>query len=673
MAALLALSGGARPQREGPQLLMLSPPRKPASSARLTHLATARESKRAQSGPAEDEEEEVPGAYDLAHKAWKALRSKRKRGQAVSEELVLLVLCTYFADVTSEAEGTHVDRIQHAVRVSSVSLPTVRKIVDHFLVYHELLIEDVSLRGGGSYTGFALPQGFQESVVAWVTDELNHEAGPQWVTLLGLQRHIFNTYGIQMSRQRICKLASSWGLDWGVVKKTPAGKCSPERMLLRQVYVLQLAAAVLRDDVIAFTDESFSNVNAHYNHTFFPSGEPHAQHAPTGVGERLCWVHALTVDGMLGQYYDIPSGDEDDPDYRFGGMVIPPLGDVTNEYATAEMMFAAKEGGNTGDYHGNFNHDIVMDWIRLRFIPALKVHNPEWFQWHAMPAKKKTRAAKPRGISAIFDCAPYHVGFHPDPACADDNRFDPLKTSRSELVTHLMRLGCVRLIVDHTLVTKGAEDEIIDLEVFINEEEKDRRGTNGKVARLPELQAAAHAWLVENSPETLMNDIEYELNNYGICVIWNASNYPQGDFVEYAWGQGKAYADAKHSKGRKMVELADHVHEGLYAAQEARPGMSNVKGGCFVLDPVTGVCESAKKIFEHGFHSLDKKNPGMQAIINADAALGGTFPNIICSSEVKERALKSHYRSCIRWMVRDTLELEMPLESDDEGSDDDSD
>ena len=63
----------------------------------------------------------------------------------------------------------------------------------------------------------------------------------------------------------------------------------------------------------------------------------------------------------------------------------------------------------------------------------------------------------------------------------------------------------------------------------------------------------------------------------------------------------------------------------------------------------------------------------MQAIINADAALGGTFPNIICSSEVKKRALKSHYRSCVRWMVRDTLELEMPLESDDEGSDDDSD
>ena len=208
MAALLAISGGARPQRVGPQLLMLSPPRIPASSARLSHLATARESKRAQSGPAEDEEE-VSGAYDLAHEAWKALRSKRKRGQAVSEELVLLVLCTYFADVASEAEGTHVSRLQHAVRVSSVSLPTVRKIVNHFLVNHELLIEDVSLRGGGSYTGFALPQGFQESVVAWVTDELNHEAGPQWVTLLGLQRHIFDTYGIQMSRQRICKLASS--------------------------------------------------------------------------------------------------------------------------------------------------------------------------------------------------------------------------------------------------------------------------------------------------------------------------------------------------------------------------------------------------------------------------------------------------------------------------------
>ena len=85
-----------------------------------------------------------------------------------------------------------------------------------------------------------------------------------------------------------------------------------------------------------------------------------------------------------------------------------------------------------------------------------------------------------------------------------------------------------------------------------------------------------------------------------------------------------------------------------------------------MLDPVTGRCESALKIFEHGFHSLNKDNPGLQTIINNDDELSGTFSNIICDADVRLRALKSHVRGCVRWMVRDALQLAEPLESDDE-------
>ena len=476
-----------------------------------------------------------------------------------------------------------------------------------------------------------------------------------------------------MSRKRICKLAGVWDLDWGAIKKTPAGKCSPERMLLRQIYVLQLARAVTAGDAILFTDESFDNVNAHNDMSYHPSGAPHAQHAPTGKGERICWLHAFSDEGMLCEYYDVPEGAEAaDPDYRFSGVKVPPLGDVTSEYATAEMMFAAKAGGDTGDYHGNFNHDLVMGWIRLRLVPAMKVRYPEWFEWLRLSEKDKSIAERPRGISVVFDCAPYHIGFHPDPDNDDDDRLDPLKTSRADLVAHLMRLKCKELKVEHTLKSATADDELIELRVAINAAEKVRRGTNGKAARLPELQAAAHAWLAKNAPKTLMNDVEYALSQYDITVIWNAPNYPYGDLVEYCWGQGKAYADAKHFKGRKMVELAEHIHEGLYTAKEARPGASNVKGGNFVLDLHTGVCESAKKIFEHGFRSLDKHNPGMQAIINADPELGGTFPCVTCSAAVRERALQSHLRGCVRWMVRDVLKLDEPPESDGDESEDDA-
>ena len=165
-----------------------------------------------------------------------------------------------------------------------------------------------------------------------------------------------------------------------------------------------------------------------------------------------------------------------------------------------------------------------------------------------------------------------------------------------------------------------------------------------------------------------MNDIEYELDKYGIHVIWNAPNYPWGDFVEYCWSQTKGYADARYFKGRTIEDLAEHIHEGMYTDKLARPGRSNIRGGNFVLDPETGKCASAEKIFEHGFHSQDKQNPGLQTLIDADDDLSGTSPNIDCSTEVRDRALKSTLRSCVRWMVRDVLKMEEPLESDEEGS-----
>jgi len=52
-------------------------------------------------------------------------------------------------------------------------------------------------------------------------DELNH-AEPQWVTRMGLQEHIRETYGIDMSRKRICTLAGVWDLDWGAIKQASA-------------------------------------------------------------------------------------------------------------------------------------------------------------------------------------------------------------------------------------------------------------------------------------------------------------------------------------------------------------------------------------------------------------------------------------------------------------------
>ena len=67
--------------------------------------------------------------------------------------------------------------------ITGLSLKTARKIVKEYFASHELPVEDVAKRGGGSDQEYALPDGIGEEVVKWVEAVLNDDSGPQWVPL----------------------------------------------------------------------------------------------------------------------------------------------------------------------------------------------------------------------------------------------------------------------------------------------------------------------------------------------------------------------------------------------------------------------------------------------------------------------------------------------------------
>ena len=143
------------------------------------------------------------------------------------------------------------------------------------LTTHDIIIVANTARrgvGSASYLAFALPDGIKGAITTWVESQLNDEAGPAWIMRQGLQQYIRDSYHQEMSLKRIGNLAARWGLEWGPIKKTPNGYCSPERKLLRQVFTLQVATAVLRVDAIVYTDESFSNENSQNNMSFHLKG-----------------------------------------------------------------------------------------------------------------------------------------------------------------------------------------------------------------------------------------------------------------------------------------------------------------------------------------------------------------------------------------------------------------
>ncbi len=124
MSQLLSLTGGARRIITSSQLSALSSPPRPRSQAQLNVTASLADWRRSRSRSAvsdsqeiaqpligdddveedgEDGDEESP-LFDSARGVWLELRGKRKRGMAVSHDLVVMVLCAYFAD-EEDSEG----------------------------------------------------------------------------------------------------------------------------------------------------------------------------------------------------------------------------------------------------------------------------------------------------------------------------------------------------------------------------------------------------------------------------------------------------------------------------------------------------------------------------------------------------------------------------------------
>jgi hypothetical protein len=131
-----------------------------------------------------------------------------------------------------------------------------------------------------------------------------------------------------------------------------------------------------------------------------------------------------------------------------------------------------------------------------------------WSSWFCVRIllTKKTAKGKPAEISVVFDCAPYHIGFHHDVDDEGDVRFDPLKTGRPELVQRLMDLGCDEPTVLHTVMSKTKSDvvdeSIIKMAVAINSDEKTWRCNLTVLARAAHLVATAALASVGSTPGT---------------------------------------------------------------------------------------------------------------------------------------------------------------------------
>ncbi len=392
---------------------------------------------------------------------------------------------------------------------------TARKYAASFDEHGKIVPEDTSKRGAGSASYVGLIGRIDPDVEAEIRADAEaslREKEPLHVTRLLVQSEFMEKQDLYVSLKRAGKLLARWDFDHGEIDPLPGGAPNPARELKQEIFVLQVDRAIKAKHHLYCIDESYANVRLNHTRGYAKKGEMKAAWVKGGgLGQRLCFIHAIGEDGLL-------CG----PD---GNVVSVALGDKATTAPTAELMFAAQKGGDTGDYHGNFDGDVFMDWTKNRFVPALRAKHPKAF------GPKATEH-----VSVVVDNANYH---HRRSKAAAGGVGGSLEAAnRSEIIDKLKAAGCKKLSVTQRYTEKGVP-VVKELEVAVNDAEKAAVGRAGSVARMWELRDAAFDWLINNKREALFNDFEAYLASQGnIHVIWAAPNWPQANLIELVWAQG---------------------------------------------------------------------------------------------------------------------------------------
>lgn len=158
----------------------------------------------------------------------------------------------------------------------------------------------------------------------------------------------------QFSRRTLGRTLDRWGFTFGKGTRSQHLKEKDQVIAARQRYLRQKRANRQGDEVIrpeVYVDESYVNKNHSNDFIWYCDEDGPWVQKPTGKGERLIILHAMTKSGW------VPG---------------------------AKLTF--KSTKKTGDYHGQMNHDLFTKWFTEQLLPNM-----------------------PGNALIIMDNAPYHT------------------------------------------------------------------------------------------------------------------------------------------------------------------------------------------------------------------------------------------------------------------------
>ena len=250
------------------------------------------------------------------------------------EKETIVTLKEYFdrtKDDPEEQEYPSVQRVSHAL---DISVSTVKRV----MAGHNRGVnfeEHAEIRRG--HRPLALSDSLQTITREYVR-EANREG--TYITLEALSQHLEATIpGQNFSIRTLGRALDRWGFTFGKGTRSQRLKEKDHVVVARQRYLRRKRANRKKGDTIrpeVYLDESYVNKNHSNDFVWFFGDDGPLVQKPTGKGERLIIINAITKDGW------VPG---------------------------TKVTF--KSTRKTGDYHGQMNQELFTKWFKEKLIPCI--------------------------------------------------------------------------------------------------------------------------------------------------------------------------------------------------------------------------------------------------------------------------------------------------------------
>ncbi len=237
--------------------------------------------------------------------------------------------------------------------IFKISIKAVRKVISEYKKDPKSIEKNQIYKGRPSY---AVDISHQEAVRTYIR---NANSEGKIITLELIQTHLKERDPNQYAHiTTIARTLDRWGFSFGKGVRTQNLKEKDHIVASRRRYLRKMREnRVSKNDVIigmkrpeVYLDESYINKNHSNDFTWYTEEDGPWIQKPTGKGERLIILNAITKEGWV---------------------------------KGAKVVF--KSTRKTGDYHGQMNADLFQRWFKEKLIPNI-----------------------PENALIIMDNAPYH-------------------------------------------------------------------------------------------------------------------------------------------------------------------------------------------------------------------------------------------------------------------------